>query len=1034
MTFNRDRAIQEILEMNRIKLERVDAQDEKALEKGQADDSPLLKALETNNVQRVARRISAWYDTATRNGHYKKGGHRYLVHLIDRLVEMIPGDEKGTVLGGLVQMPQPQLTYHLLGGIAYKVLLATAFNRDGDQQWAPLALADRVQTRVEVAILDRFLNRVNRSGGQLMTRALNEPKRGYTNRQQSWSKQRDAALAEALESLRGREFVTAADLESLRKPLDYLFPPDKVDEKGRQYYDTKQALLFLVVECLCYHYEEGTDGYDKQESCHFPFLMTRDDPTNKYSAKVVRINPDIKAAKDAVRARLDLDQDAMQDLDSVDDLMAEFCLVFRAMPFEPQPWRYTGLPDRLNGTGGFTDDTLRTLCPLHRKRESESDTISSPERIEFINRIQGTEFEINKPVLDYAVYLRGNDVSIDGLACRHPIRKYQVKRANALDAVLAPVIAEKRDALMRWEQEAIRLGIVTPAPGDDPDENRDRERSLRTFRNTEHKAEWRLIRKRLEALNTEIQARADQAVTTGLALDELSRLSKLDKFHYVVQVDGRLRIYFVASNSSPTSGNLNRWCHQFHRGQELSENGWRELKLALGTAVLGNKPSINERIQHGEMNLERYREYGRDLVGYDRELRALGVDEFWWFCALCSGLAEYERTGVWKVAVARDAAASGLGWWSVLTGDEIGARLCNLVDTNADSPASDAYLVMLEMVREWVYQRSKSACIKRIEGGKLTQRKYKPEEWLQLERLLEDLGVLRKAAKGILLTGSYGSGHRTRMDGVKEQLPELSDFEQAFLCTTLTRAMNQVFSGCAEHMKLLKQTYTELLDSKSCEQVLELQGELRDLNSAISEAIKKRNELVDELEPSEDDGIFDLADGIESKLVSPLKVRLKAVQRELAELRYRDELEHGPITWKQVDGSVIHQCKLLWVKSNLSLPGHGELKFGESCANTRDGQKARQGVPPDFIHSCDSQQLAMAFRKAEYPVYTIHDCCYVLPNDMDQALTSLKRAMVDIVRDNPLKQLYLDWGFDSVEFPEIVGMEQRMVSSSLYWN
>lgn len=1040
MTDNKTAALSHIREMNAAMIERVKAKDNDALDRGMADDSPLLKALESRNVTRIARKLKYWHEQTTKNGHYKKGGHRFLVNLIERLQELFPGDENGTYIGRIVQMPQPKFTYHLLAGISYKVCLASAFNREGDQSWSPLNLADKVRDRMEVALVDLYINRVSSQIGGSTSNSLNKGGHGFGNRKEAWKRVREYAVEEALEHLStGKKKVTAteAGLETLKAPLDAMFPPD-VDSKGRKLYDLKMALLFVITDVMCYHRDVADEKYDANDACHFPFVMTRQDPTNKYSQREIRLNPAIKAAKDAVLERIMLD-DAKLEPNEDEELLPDFCFVFKAVPYEPTPWRYTGKPDRVNKTGGFNDDALRSLCALHKKRGSEADTISSKERIDFVNALQACAFEVNRPVLELAKHLHNNQVTIDGLASRHAITEYDAKIADDAACTKDTRIEAKRKFLREREKELVERGIVLPAdaiPTEDIKAHKNREALIREYRNgTQHGVEWRKIRKGVEALIQEIRSQNDNAVTTSLSLEELSRLSELEKFFYVTQLDARGRIYYVSSNSSPLSGNLNRWCHQFHDGETLTDKGWDELKLAIGTAILGNKLSINSRRAYAEENLEKFITWGQDLIEYWDEIRELKPDEFWMTCALLSGLAEYQQTKVWKVPVSRDAAASGLGWWSVLTGDESGARVCNLIDTDEDSTAGDAYRMMLEIVKEWVDSRSPDCLVARKIGNskKVTRKKFTADEWQELDELFADLGKLRKAAKITVMIGSYGASSTTIQKDVAEAMPELSDFQQAFLALNLVRAMQEVFSGCYETMLTLKDAYTGVLNSQASEETENLMDAIGILRKELLEQVKAQKLFAKDYEPTDTDELFDVLGEYESKKVSPIKAKLRVLEHQLAELRYKDEMEQGPITWQQVDGTIIHHCKLLQTISNLSLPGHGELKFCKFHEHTRDGQKGRVAVAPDFIHSCDSQQLAMAYRQFYFPAYAIHDCTFTHPNNMGAALSQLKEAMIAVVKDNPLVRLLNDWGVD-YQAPVIENLEERIRASALYWN
>ena len=84
------------------------------------------------------------------------------------------------------------------------------------------------------------------------------------------------------------------------------------------------------------------------------------------------------------------------------------------------------------------------------------------------------------------------------------------------------------------------------------------------------------------------------------------------------------------------------------------------------------------------------------------------------------------------------------------------------------------------------------------------------------------------------------------------------------------------------------------------------------------------------------------------------------------------------------------------------------MRIAVGSVNKPNEKWLKSGFAPNFVHSFDACLLKTAFQQWDKPLVTIHDCIWVLPNEMDGAQERIRRAMIHICQGDPLERLASD--------------------------
>lgn len=130
--------------------------------------------------------------------------------------------------------------------------------------------------------------------------------------------------------------------------------------------------------------------------------------------------------------------------------------------------------------------------------------------------------------------------------------------------------------------------------------------------------------------------------------------------------------------------------------------------------------------------------------------------------------------------------------------------------------------------------------------------------------------------------------------------------------------------------------------------------------------------------------------------------------------------------WFTPSGDIVNlqEYKTLTVRINTSHLGKVTIPTGRS--KELDTKAMKNALAPSFIHSYDAALLKLAFDGWTSPLAVIHDCIRVLPNDVDNAHSSIRKAFLEVCSGDPLRRLADDIGVSQDDLPRLTQDNQNL--------
>ena len=143
------------------------------------------------------------------------------------------------------------------------------------------------------------------------------------------------------------------------------------------------------------------------------------------------------------------------------------------------------------------------------------------------------------------------------------------------------------------------------------------------------------------------------------------------------------------------------------------------------------------------------------------------------------------------------------------------------------------------------------------------------------------------------------------------------------------------------------------------------------------------------------------------------------------------------LSWETPCGDLIQQAEYEVDSIEVDTYGHGRMRIAVGSVNKPNEKRLKSGFAPNFVHSYDACLLKTAFQQWDKPLVTIHDCIAVLPSDMDDAQERIRRAMIHVCQDDPLRKLANDLKVTQEAFPQVTpgkGELSRIYSADKMFN
>jgi len=639
-------------------------------------------------------------------------------------------------------------------------------------------------------------------------------------------------------------------------------------------------------------------------------------------------------------------------------------LRFDAWPLreEPYKWQDTGTPGRNNRTGGYHTERCRQRNPIVRGHD-QSNTIPSALCIDFLNRLGSVEYAVDARVSEAIDWSLSNHRAVDGLRVMpHPTVEQM----------------QKGMPFAQWP--------FNPPPG-----------WIGQKKDWIGSEQWKSSKTVICNRHSLLERKAIRSTLLNYYSGQLVRWDSPIWFSW--SIDTRGRSYAQQSICQPQGFPAERCLFLFGgkaTDQELTPEGHREVLIAIGGALNGTRSSYDERITAAKASL-------KDLISIVQEfgpaapdkLETMGADEPWKLFVL---LSEYDEAVLkkehgWRVGLEIDACQSGLSILSGLQRDKIGMAATNALP-NEGAP-SDAYQLVcneaLKALKSLQHVNAEEVTVigrqrKRDQDGL----KIEPKEWIEVER--QKLKFEVKDEKGEFWlqsarTTTWLQKHHLSPEYAQRLIDALSHPKARALCKPCV--LQSIYGS--SHTSRLKAT----------KQALEDKG------ITLSKPTDENPEEVEALLQAElTSYVYSAAQRLFPKAYSTLRWIRQAIKLATNVGTKAKQISKQGLTWELSDGMKLnHRPGMSNCKSIKSF-AFGSIYCPINYTKEINLDSLRSAGAPNFVHSIDSLMLRYAFgRDWDRPVFSIHDACQVLPNDLAKARKNLAAAYVKACSENSLDAL-----------------------------
>ncbi len=438
-----------------------------------------------------------------------------------------------------------------------------------------------------------------------------------------------------------------------------------------------------------------------------------------------------------------------------------------------------------------------------------------------------------------------------------------------------------------------------------------------------------------------------------------------NEFYYRVSMDFRGRLYYRGSHMNPQMGDDIKVMLTLGKKKPLTESGFQWLLWGIASAAGKSKLSFSERVEWTLSNWANIREAVRNPIEskwFADEI--MTEDEPALFMQRAAVAVAAVESGApfdypTDITIAMDATCSGLQILSAVARDVEGGRLVNLLDTGE---RQDVYLTVLNMVKE-SYKDDTDAFASHMN--------------------LHNDKFARRFTKKVVMTLPYSATFRSAVGYILDELqgnleknnppfplPESAEDRLALLNAMLARRGKETIADLS----------TAKLDDYNLYRALaDLLGRL--VMDACDKCLPAALNLLHFFQscPKHLDG--------HAHWTTPDGLRVDQVygSREREKIQFRMQLP-DPDTGEILSQKI--QRRYEWLDPS-----------------EKDGRKAANGMPPNWVHSLDATLVRMVIRACDFSVVCIHDSFAAHPADCEELSVTLREQFALLIEQMPLENL-----------------------------
>ena len=494
---------------------------------------------------------------------------------------------------------------------------------------------------------------------------------------------------------------------------------------------------------------------------------------------------------------------------------------------------------------------------------------------------------------------------------------------------------------------------------------------------------------RIEAAKAHMQnlSLTGKRIAFNISLNIAKRYEKFRRIFFPYQMDFRGRIYAVP-HLNPQGADYQKALIRFANGKPLGSEGWKWLAVH-GANLAGNdKVSFEDRVNwvmDNEEEILAIAENPYDNRGWCTEIAGVEIDKPWQFLSFCfewKGYCEHGETFVSKLPIAMDGSCSGIQHFSAMLRDEKGGAAVNLVP--ADLPA-DVYRQVADKVIEMVnhdLEHGTEDELKHTESGEA----YVKEGTKTLAKQWLEFGITRKTTKRSVMTLAYGS----KEYGFKEQLMEDIIYPARLAAQKSGEPFPFQRDGYAAASYMAKKIWI-----------------------GVTETLVKASEAMKWLQ-------------------------------EVASLAAKEDL---PVRWTTPIGFPVMQAypDVHDRRVQTAISGKTVYLIMKQDKDKLDRRRQRQGIAPNFVHSCDAAHLMLTVVRATqegiHNFSMIHDSFGTTAGDAEKMFAIVRSSFVEMYdsvdvlgdfRGEILEQLSEDLQAEMPEVPPNGSLDISKVVESRY--
>lgn len=477
--------------------------------------------------------------------------------------------------------------------------------------------------------------------------------------------------------------------------------------------------------------------------------------------------------------------------------------------------------------------------------------------------------------------------------------------------------------------------------------------------------------KKLNELYTALNSvRADRrSLTARMDNAKRANLQSVDvgdnEFYYRVSMDFRGRLYYRGSHMNPQMGDDIKVMLTLGQKKPLTEMGFKWLLWGIASSAGKSKLSFSERVEWALENWHNIREAVRNPIESQWFAEMIMTeDEPALFLQRATVAVEAVESGApfdypTNITIAMDATCSGLQILSAVARDAEGGRLVNLLDTGE---RQDVYLTVLNMVKQSYADDTDAFAI-------------------HMKKHNEAFG--RRFTKKVVMTLPYSATFRS--------------------------AVSYILSELQGNMEKNNLPFP-LPDS--------IQDRLSLLNAILVR--KGKEEIADVSNAKLDDFSLHraLADMLGRLVMDACDKSLPAALNLLHFFQSCPKHLNGHAHWVTPDGLRVDQVygsrEQEKIQFRMMLPDRdtGEIvsqkvqrRYEWLDPNEKDGRKAANGMPPNWVHSLDATLVRMVVRACDFSVVCIHDSFAAHPADCEDLSITLREQFAILIQRMPLENL-----------------------------